>query len=92
MASNGLTDRPTAELVLLILATFIGATFLLGGAGLLALRLWRPEVDISSTVASYTDAVSLVIGALVGYLAGAGQKGLISQRDNGTPGAGTPSA
>lgn len=88
---NGITSRPTVEVVLLILATFIGLVFLLGGAGLLALRLWRPELDISGTVAAYTDAITLIIGALVGYLAGAGQKGLTSAPGNGTPGAGPSS-
>jgi hypothetical protein len=87
-----LTDRPTPELVLLIFATLVGLTVLLTGAGLFIVQAIHPELDMRSAIASLGQTITLIVGAVVGYLAGAGRKGLTSPTDDSrTPGAG-PSA
>lgn len=65
-----LDDRPTSDIVVLILATIIGITVLLAGLGIVLVELIRPEVDTSESVAAFSDVVSAIVGAVVGYLAG----------------------
>lgn len=64
------STRSTADLVVLWLAGVIGAMVILGGIGLLAVILFRPDVDTSRLMSAISENVTVIVGALIGYLAG----------------------
>lgn len=70
-----LGDRPTTEIVLLILAVTIALTLLLTGAGIFILSLLQPERDQTVAVSALGNVIGAVLGAVLGYLAGRGQRG-----------------
>jgi hypothetical protein len=65
-----LADRPTTDLVLLILATTIGLTILFAGAGLMLLEALHPEVDTTAASTSLGHIIAVIVGVVVGYVAG----------------------
>ena len=67
-----ITDRPTADVVVLILTVVAAASVLLVGVGLFALALVRPGTDVTAALEALAAVLTLLIGAVVGYLAGRG--------------------
>lgn len=65
-----ISNRPTAELVVLILAVFIGATLLLVGAGITILEVARPEADYSAAVDTFVKVLTVLLGVVIGYVTG----------------------
>jgi membrane associated rhomboid family serine protease len=70
----GLGDRSTDELVLLMIVGLLVATTLLTGAGIIALTLLRPDLDMSGAISAFGHITGILAGAVVGYLAGRGKK------------------
>jgi len=58
---------------MLIIASVVGASVLLTGAGLLAAALFHPDWPLAEAFGSFTHALGLLIGAVLGYLAGRGR-------------------
>ena len=74
------TGRSTVDVIVLLLTMTICAALLLAGAGI-ALVEWRdPATDTSAASASLTHAITGILGALLGLLAGRGA----ARRDNGS--------
>lgn len=68
-----MSDRPTPDLVLLILTLAVTLSVLLAGAGLFVVAALHPEWDISAAITSFGQILGLMIGAVLGYLAGKGR-------------------
>lgn len=68
-----LSERPTADLVLLILTIVVALSLLFTGAGIFVLALFDPGVDLSAALGALGSALTLLIGTVIGYLAGRGR-------------------
>jgi hypothetical protein len=67
--------RTTAELVLLILAATVGAVLVAGVVTLGAVTLANPAADTTGAVAALTSTITVLVGVIVGYLAGKARNG-----------------
>ena len=67
---GGLSDRSTADLVVLITVAVLALVVLLTGGGIFALAVLAPERDLSGAVAAYGNFVGTLLGAVLGYAAG----------------------
>jgi hypothetical protein len=67
------SERPTADLVLLIITGLIAASVLLAGAGLILISVLRPDSDLAPLYGTFGNMIDLLIGAVLGYLAGRGR-------------------
>jgi uncharacterized membrane protein YeaQ/YmgE (transglycosylase-associated protein family) len=65
-----LSERSTADLVILFLAGVIGSTLLIAMLGLVVLRFVHPEVDVDSNLRVFGDVLTVLVGAIVGYVGG----------------------
>lgn len=71
----GLGDRSTIELMVLALTATICLSLLLLGGAIALIEVVHPEVDTSVAVNSMTDVLSMILGALLGLLAGRSERG-----------------
>lgn len=68
-----LSERPTADLVMLIITLLIALSILLTGAGVFLLALFHPEYNMQAVLSAFAEVIGLMIGAVLGYLAGKGR-------------------
>jgi membrane protein YqaA with SNARE-associated domain len=71
-------DRPTADLVVLLLAGLISTILLIATAGVVVLAIVRPEADLTAATNVISSAVKVMLGALVGFVTG---RNLTADRD-----------
>ena len=68
--------RSTSDLIILILATFIGLTVLMAAIALFLTEVLHPTSDTSQAVTALsgivTGAVNVILGAIAGFIAGRG--------------------
>jgi hypothetical protein len=73
-----LRSRSTADLVILILAFFVGVTVVLTAISLLVVELVRPEAQTAQGVNALsgvlTGAINVILGAVAGFIAGRGSR------------------
>lgn len=62
--------RSTSDLVILWFAIVVGVVIMLGGLAVVALQITRPDVDTSTMLEAITENLTLILGAVIGYLAG----------------------
>ena len=67
---GGLGDKPIGDLVLLSFIAMLGGLIFVAIAGLTALAILRPDVDISPVLGQLGNVLSVMIGAILGYVAG----------------------
>lgn len=71
-----LRHRSTADLIILILATFVGMTVLMAAVALFVTELVHPQADTSSGVTALASvvngAINVILGAVAGFIAGRG--------------------
>lgn len=65
-----LGERATADVVVIILAVLIGLSILLSGAAVFVLEILHPEYDTSVAVETSGELMAVIVGAVVGYIAG----------------------
>jgi len=68
-----ISERPTADIVLLILTLVIALSILFTGLGIFILAALHPEYDLSAAFNQFGNVIGLMIGAILGYLAGKGR-------------------
>ena len=61
-----MSERPTADLILIIITGLVCLSVLLTGAGIFVLAITRPEVDYGSYFAGFSHTIGLLIGAVLG--------------------------
>ena len=62
--------RPASEVVVLMLAMGVSITMVLAAGGVVVLAIVYPERDLSAAIESITRLLTVVVGVVVGYLAG----------------------
>jgi hypothetical protein len=67
---GGLGDKPIGDLVLLAFITMLGAMLLIAAAGLIVLTIVRPDLDLTSAINQFGNVMSVMTGAVLGYVAG----------------------
>lgn len=65
-----LRDKPTGDLMVLMIATTVCSSVFVGGAALVALAIFRPDLDTSNFARNIADLLNTLIGLLAGFLAG----------------------
>lgn len=75
-------QRPTADLVLLIMALVIALVVVLTGAGIFVLALVHPDYSgaLASAFEALGGALGMLLGAILGYLAGRGRSPYSTER------------
>lgn len=63
-------NRPTSELLILLIAGTICFSVLASGATIAVLKIVHPEVDVTGSTNALTDVINTMIGLLAGFLAG----------------------
>lgn len=69
-----LKERPTSELVVLVLATTVAVLLVASVVFVGVLEITHPDADTSGAISSITNTITLLVGAVVGYLAGRAAK------------------
>ena len=62
--------RPASDTVVLILAVGISATLMIAAAGIVMVTLLQPERDLTATIDAMSRLLTVIVGVIVGYLAG----------------------
>jgi hypothetical protein len=65
-----LSDRPTTDLLILLIAGTICVSVLAAGATVGIVEVVHPETDTSAAVSAISDVINTLIGLLAGFLAG----------------------
>lgn len=65
-----LRDKPTGDLMVLMIATTVCSSVFIGGAALVTLAIVRPDLDTSNFARNIADLLNTLIGLLAGFLAG----------------------
>ena len=66
-----LGDRSTGELVVLIIAATLGLTLVAAAVGVVVVEANNPELDTTPALTALGQVLTVLVGAAVGYLAGA---------------------
>lgn len=65
-----LNDRPVPEIVVVIVAATVGVLLVAAVVLVGVLEIQHPETDTESAITSITNTITLLVGAVVGFLAG----------------------
>jgi len=65
-----LGDRPTRDVVVLMVTATLCAVLLLAGAGLATVVVLHPESDVSDAAGRLWHGVTILLGVVAGYLGG----------------------
>ena len=68
-----LTERPTADLVVMFLAGLIGFIVVVSVVSVVVVALTQPSADLGSESNALADVTSTLIAAVIGFIAGKGQ-------------------
>lgn len=68
-----MSQRPTIDIVVIVLSITVGSTLMLCVIGLLLLRFLRPEVDTVRGGEQIGTILTTITGALVGLIGGRAQ-------------------
>lgn len=68
--SRSLTDRPTTDLLLLMIATTICLAVLIGLCSVVVIAVLNPDADTRAASSAIADVINTLIGLLAGFLAG----------------------
>jgi len=66
----GIGDKPIADLVLLVFVIILGVMVVASMIGLAALAVFRPDLDLGPAIAQFGHVMSVMVGAILGYVAG----------------------
>ena len=67
---GGLGDKPIADLVLLSFVIILGVMVVSTVIGLALLAVFRPDLDMTAALAQFGNVLSVMVGAILGYVAG----------------------
>lgn len=73
-------ERPTGELLVLLIATTICGFILVMGSAVLIIEIFNPDSDTAGLAGVVSDVLSTMIGLLAGFLAGRTDKAAQNER------------
>jgi hypothetical protein len=65
-----LKNRPTADIVVLLLTVMICTVMTIIAAGVIIAKSIRPEMEVGRAAEAINNMLSTIIGALVGFISG----------------------
>ena len=65
-----LRDRPTGELMVLMVAATVCGSVVVGGGTVILLAFIHPEYDTTNAARNIADLLNTLVGLLAGFLAG----------------------
>ena len=65
-----LRDRPTGDLMVLLVAVTVCGSVVFGGVAVILVTLFQPDVDVTNAARNIADLLNTLIGLLAGFLAG----------------------
>jgi hypothetical protein len=65
-----MSERGTADIVVIMLTATVCSIVLLAGATLLVLSILRPDADVTPLIGAVSHALTTMIGLLAGFAAG----------------------
>lgn len=77
-----LGDRPTTDLLILLIAVTICGGIILGIIGVVAVELTHPNTDLGKLGGNLNDVISTLVGLMAGWLAGRTERARV-RRKNG---------
>lgn len=83
--SGWLSSRPTADLVVMLLAGLIVFIVVASLLAVVIIGVTRPSADLNSESNALADITSTLIAAVIGFIAGRGQPTNGNGKSNGTP-------
>jgi hypothetical protein len=79
----GLGDRPTTDLLILLIGGTICAGILLGIVGVVVVEVVNPQsTDLAKLAGNLNDVISTLVGLLAGWLAGRTEKARVRRKDD----------
>jgi hypothetical protein len=78
-----LRDRPTSDLLILMIAGTICFAVLASGATIATIEILHPQRDTTTAFKAVADVINTLIGLLAGFLAGRGERMLRKSSDDG---------
>lgn len=75
-----MSERGTADIVVIMLTATLCAIVLSAGLSLLILSIFRPDADLTPLIGAVSHALTTMIGLLAGFLAG---RSLLRRADRG---------
>jgi len=66
-------ERSTSDLVMLILTISVGVFMIVALIMVGVLQIVSPESDLTSAVSALSHIITIIVGCVVGYLAGKGR-------------------
>jgi hypothetical protein len=70
MPGGGLRDRTTADVVTLLFATTVTTALILAAVTIAVVEVTSPETDTTLITENLYDVLKILLGAVLGYLAG----------------------
>jgi len=65
-----LLDRPTGDLLVILIAATICGSVVLGGTTIAIIEIWHPQTDTTAALGMIGDIINTLIGLLAGVLIG----------------------
>lgn len=75
-----LLERPTGEILVLMITSTICGFIVVMGSGLLLIEIFNPDADTKGAASVVNDVLSTMIGLLAGFLAGRTDKAIQNGR------------
>lgn len=76
-------DRPTTDLLILLIGGTICAAILLGIVGVIMVEAVNPDsTDLAKLAGNLNDVISTLVGLLAGWLAGRTEKARVRRKDD----------
>jgi hypothetical protein len=63
-------DRPTVDIVVILMTMTVSVVLLLATAGVITVRLLSPQVDLKGAEGAVGNILTTVVGALLGLVTG----------------------
>lgn len=75
-----ISERPTPDIILLIVTLLVATAILMAGVGIFVIAIVHPEFPIRDAFEAFGQVIGLMIGSVLGYLAGKGRSPSSTER------------
>ena len=66
----GFLDRSVTDIILIIITATVGASLIVITVAIIVFAITEPDFDIEQAITALGNLLTLMVGAVVGYLAG----------------------
>ena len=76
-----LRDRPTGDLLILLVAVTVCGSVMVSGGAIILLAIFQPDFDVTNAARNVTDLLNTLVGLLAGFVAGRTDLGVQRKQD-----------